>query len=146
VAERSANGPTLRHGPGLLLVTLYAVFTVSATSRSAYQLSTRFEEAPVAYTLSAVAALVYACITVALVRGGENARRVARGGCATELLGVLIVGSWSLADPAAFPDATVWSSYGMGYLFIPLLLPVPGLIWLRRTRQDVPSTSGLTTD
>ncbi|UGY90435.1 hypothetical protein [Streptomyces gobiensis] len=122
-------------GPGRLLVTLYAVFTIGAASRSVYQLSTRFEEAPLAYLLSAVAALVYAFITVALVRGGEGARKAAVGCCVAELAGVLTVGTWTLMDPSAFPDATVWSDYGMGYLFIPLALPVTGLIWLRRSRS-----------
>jgi hypothetical protein len=97
-----------------------------------YQLSTRFDEAPLAYLLSALAALVYAFITVSLVRGGDRARRVALVCCAAELTGVLVVGTWTLADPGAFPDATVWSDYGMGYLFFPLVLPVTGLLWLRR--------------
>ncbi|RKN12933.1 hypothetical protein D7319_01785 [Streptomyces radicis] len=122
----------MRHGPGRLLVTLYGVFTVGAASRSVYQLTTRFDEAPLAYVLSAVAALVYAFITVSLVRGGEGARRVALVACAAELVGVLTVGTWSLIDPSAFPDATVWSDYGLGYVFFPLILPVTGLLWLRR--------------
>lgn len=134
VLERGPH--SLRQGPGLLLVTLYAIFTVGATSRSVYQLSTRFDEAPLAYLLSAVAAVVYAFITLALVRGGEGARRVALGCCAGELTGVLTVGTWTVIDPSAFPDATVWSDYGMGYLFLPLILPVTGLFWLRRSRQD----------
>ena len=29
-------------------------------------------------------------------------------------------------EPQMFPDATVWSTYGRGYLFIPLVLPVVG--------------------
>jgi hypothetical protein len=45
---------------------------------------------------------------------------------------VLAVGTWSLADRATFPDATVWSGYGSGYGFVPLVLPVLGLLWLRR--------------
>lgn len=127
-------GPDLKRGPGRLLLTLYGVFTVGAASRSVYQLSTRFDEAPLAYVLSAVAALVYAFITVCLVRGGEGARRIALVCCAAELTGVLAVGTWTLADPSAFPDATVWSDYGVGYLFLPLVLPVTGLLWLRRSR------------
>ncbi|MGW7352636.1 hypothetical protein [Streptomyces sp. NPDC054784] len=126
------GGRRLASGPGRLLVTLYGIFTVGAASRSLYQLSTRFDEAPLAYVLSAVAAVVYAFITVALVRGGESARRAALACCGAELLGVLTVGTWTLVEPSAFPDATVWSDYGMGYLFIPLVLPVTGLLWLRR--------------
>lgn len=131
-----AARPGIGTGPGKLLVTLYGIFTVGAASRSAVQLSTRFGEAPLAYLLSAVAAVVYAFITLSLVRGGETARRAALACCCAELLGVLVVGTWTLADPAAFPDATVWSDYGMGYLFIPLILPVTGLLWLRRSRTD----------
>jgi hypothetical protein len=43
------------------------------------------------------------------------------------------VGTASVIDRAAFPDATVWSGYGQGYGFVPLVLPVLGLLWLRRT-------------
>jgi hypothetical protein len=35
-------------------------------------------------------------------------------------------------DRGAFPDATVWSDYGAGYLLVPLALPVAVLVWLRR--------------
>jgi hypothetical protein len=50
-----------------------------------------------------------------------------------ELAGVLAVGTASVIDRTAFPDATVWSGYGQGYGFVPLVLPVLGLLWLRRT-------------
>ncbi|NWF31386.1 hypothetical protein HW130_35110, partial [Streptomyces sp. PKU-EA00015] len=90
--------------------------------------------------LSAVAAVVYAFITYTLVRGGETARRAALVCCAAELAGVLIVGTWTLAEPSAFPDSTVWSEYGMGYLFIPVLLPVTGMLWLRRARSRSAAT------
>nr|WP_243761828.1 hypothetical protein [Streptomyces sp. YIM 98790] len=123
-------------GPGLLLVTVYAIITIGAVSRSLYQLTTRFGQAPLAYTLSALAAVVYVFITAALVRGGENARRLAFGACVAELAGVLGVGTWTVLGPSAFPDSTVWSEYGMGYLFIPVVLPVTGLFWLRGSRQD----------
>ena len=32
-------------------------------------------------------------------------------------------------------DATVWSVYGAGYLGIPLVLPILGLLWLRRNAR-----------
>jgi Na+/proline symporter len=83
----------------------------------------------VAYLLSALAAVVYVVATVALARGG---RRVALTAIWVELAGVLVVGVLSLADPAAFPDETVWSAFGRGYGFVPLVLPVLGLLWLRR--------------
>lgn len=132
--EDTGGKKRLVKGPGLLLVWLYGVMSVGAVSRSAYQIATEFDRAPLAYTLSAVAAAVYAFITYTLVRGGETARRVALVCCAVELAGVLVVGTWTLIDPGAFPDATVWSKYGAGYLLIPVVLPVTGLLWLRGRR------------
>ncbi|MFF9522416.1 hypothetical protein ACF1DV_10640 [Streptomyces achromogenes] len=122
-------------GPGMLLVWFYGVMVVGALSRSVYQIAMEFDRAPLAYTLSAVAGVVYAFITYTLVRGGETARRAALVCCAAELAGVLIVGTWTLVEPSAFPDATVWSEYGMGYVFIPVLLPLSAMYWLRRARE-----------
>jgi hypothetical protein len=116
-------------------VWLYGVMVVGAVSRSAYQIATEFDRAPLAYALSAVAGLVYGFITYSLVRGGETARRAALACCVAELVGVLTVGTWTLAEPSAFPDATVWSDFGMGYLFIPVILPVSAIYWLRASRS-----------
>lgn len=119
-----------RQGPGRMLITVYAIFALAATARSAVQLVSRFDEAPVAYLLSAFAALVYVLATITLAR---DARRVAFIACAIELTGVVTVGLVSLVVPEAFPDATVWSFFGIGYGFVPLVLPVLGLWWLRKT-------------
>ncbi len=122
-------------GPGILLLWLYGVMVVGAVSRSAVQISTDFDKAPLAYSLSALAGLVYGFITYSLVRGGDTARKAALVCCAAELVGVLAVGTWTLAEPSAFPDATVWSDFGMGYLFIPVILPVTAIFWLVRARR-----------
>ena len=122
-------------GPGRLLVAVYAIFALAASSRAALQLITRFDEAPVAYVLSAVAAGVYVVAAVALGRG---MRRLALWAVGFELVGVLVVGSLSLVFRDAFPDETVWSTYGIGYGFVPLVLPVLGLLWLARTRPAPP--------
>ncbi|GAA4087102.1 MULTISPECIES: hypothetical protein [Streptomyces] len=129
------EGDELGSGPGRVLVWFYGVFTVAAASRSIVQMIMDFGKAPLAYVLSAVAACVYGFITYSLVRGGEKARRAALVCCAAELLFVLVVGTWTLADASAFPDKTVWSDYGMGYLFIPVILPVLGMLWLRRNKR-----------
>jgi hypothetical protein len=123
-------------GPGRLLLSLYAVFTVAALSRSVVQIATKYHDAPLAYILSGVAGVVYAVITVALWKGGESARRVALVCCSAELAGVLSVGTLTLVDSSAFPDATVWSDFGIGYAFLPLALPVAGLLWLRRAAHE----------
>ena len=124
-------------GAGRVLVAVYAIFALAAGARAAVQLSTRFAEAPVAYLLSAFAAAVYVVATVGLARGGRGGRRVALVAITVELVGVLAVGTLSLADPGAFPDETVWSAYGRGYFFVPLVLPVLGLLQLRRQRATV---------
>lgn len=130
-AEKPAR---LISGPGMLLVWFYGVMVVGAVSRSAFEISTEFDRAPLPYALSALAGLVYGFITYTLIRGGETARRAAFLCCAAELAGVLIVGTWTLVDRSAFPDSTVWSYYGAGYVFIPVLLPVSAMHWLRRAR------------
>ena len=125
-------------GAARVLVALYAVFALAAGSRATVQLATRFDEAPLAYVLSALAAVVYLIATVALARGPAG-RRVALAAITVELVGVLVVGTLSLADAAAFPDETVWSGYGRGYGFVPLVLPVLGLALLLRRRSDRPA-------
>ncbi|MFC6065669.1 hypothetical protein [Streptomyces ochraceiscleroticus] len=134
-AKNGGGRLSLGTGPGRLLVWLYGVFTVAAASRAAFQLIAQYEKAPLSYILSAVSAVVYAFILFSLVRGGETARRVGLVCCCLELLGVLGVGTWTLLEPSAFPDDTVWTGYGYGYLFIPVFLPVTGLLWLRRGRR-----------
>ena len=121
-------------GPGILLVWFYGVMVVGAVSRSVYQIATEFDRAPLAYSQSALAGVVYGFITYSLIRGGETARRAAQVCCAAELAGVLIVGTLTVIDSSAFPDAKVWSYYGAGYVFIPVLLPLSALYWLRKNR------------
>jgi hypothetical protein len=121
-------------GAGRALIAVYGLFALAATARASVQLATRYAEAPLAYLLSAVAGVIYIVATFTLARGSRTSRRIAWAAIVLELVGVLTVGTLSLVDPAAFPRATVWSLYGIGYGFVPLVLPVLGLIWLARTR------------
>ncbi len=131
----AARSEPVASGPGRLLVAVYGIFAVAASSRAGLQLATRFDDAPVAYLLSALAAVVYVVATVALAR---SMRRLALFACGFELVGVLVVGAASLLLPDAFPDQTVWSAFGSGYGFIPLVLPVLGLLRLRITDRSAP--------
>lgn len=119
------------HGFGRALVAVYAVFALAASARSIFQLLTKADDAPVAYTLSAVAGVVYVVATYALA---TDRRQLATATIGFELLGVLSVGVLSLADESLFPDQTVWSDFGSGYGYVPLVLPFVGLWWLLRTR------------
>lgn len=123
-----------RSGPGKVLVAVYGVFALAACARAGVQLATRFDEAPLAYLLSAVAGVIYVVATITLARGTRTSRRVATAAILLELVGVLSVGLLTLFDRAAFPRATVWSDFGSGYGFVPLVLPVLGLWWLWSTR------------
>ncbi len=113
---------------------MYSLLALAAGARAAVQLAIDPSRAPVAYALSAVAAAVYLAGAIALRRDGRRARRIAAGICAFELSGVLVVGALSLAAPADFPDASVWSGFGSGYGHVPLVLPIGGLWWLRADR------------
>ncbi|MEO6606737.1 MAG: hypothetical protein ABIN55_14125 [Aeromicrobium sp.] len=119
------------NGFGRTLVAVYAVFALAASARSIFQLFTKLDDAPVAYALSAFAGVVYVVATYALAR---NLRQLALATITIELAGVLTVGLMSIIDEDLFPDQTVWSGFGAGYGYIPLLLPLVGLWWLHRTR------------
>ena len=128
-AAAPAGRRSIGSGPGRVLVGVYGLFALSASARAAVQIATQFHRAPLAYLLSALSAVIYLVATVALAR---SHRRLALACCSVELLGVLVIGTASLVDAEAFPKATVWSLYGIGYGFVPLVLPVLGLLWLRR--------------
>jgi hypothetical protein len=120
-------------GAGRTLVAVYGVFALAATVRSAYQVLTNFGASPVNYSLSIVSGLVYILATVALAKNSDGWRRVAKTTVSFELAGVIVVGVYSLIFPVANIKLTsVWSYFGMYYLFIPLILPILGLLWLRK--------------
>ena len=123
-------------GVGRVLIAVYAILALGATARSVVQLATKFEVAPVAYALSGLAGLVYILATVALVGRGTAWYRVAWVTIIFEFIGVVVVGSLSVFDAALFPSDTVWSFFGRGYGFIPLVLPVLGMLWLYRNRPS----------
>jgi hypothetical protein len=140
-SPRTARTTTL--GIGRVLVAVYGILALAATGRSVFQIIDRFAEAPLAFTLSALSAVVYILATIALVAPGAAWYRVARLTIGFELIGVLVVGTISLAAPSLLGlhsvnpfgrESTVWSAFGLGYLLIPLVLPVLGLLYLRARR------------
>ena len=119
-------------GVGTLVIAIYGVFAISASVRASYQLLRKYEDAPLAYWLSLLAAVVYIIATFALAKGKYD---LANKTLIFELAGVLIIGTLSIAVPSLFAHPSVWSYYGMGYGFIPLLLPLFGLWWVRRVKR-----------
>ena len=121
------------YGPGRVLIFVYGVFAVSATARASVQLIRDASEAPVAYSLSALSAVVYIVATVAMAHNGRRMRRLAWGAVTFELVGVITVGILSVTHPELFQHASVWSQFGSGYGYVPAVLPVLGLFWMWRS-------------
>jgi hypothetical protein len=134
VARVPDHEGSLSSGWGRVLVFVYGIFAVAATGRSLVQLGTDAGRAPLAYTLSLVAAIIYLVATTCLLLGGPKAWTIAAVACSVELVGVLVVGTLSYVATDLFPDKTVWSHFGQGYGFLPLVLPFAGLAWLRANR------------
>lgn len=125
------SGPSsTRRGLGRILVFVYGLFALAATARALVQLATQASKAPVAYSLSLFSGIVYIIATWALA---TDRRRVALVTISVELTGVLVIGT--LSHPDDIDRASVWSDYGNGYGFVPLVLPFIGLWWLWRIRH-----------
>ncbi|GAA4666088.1 hypothetical protein GCM10025780_04560 [Frondihabitans cladoniiphilus] len=138
-------------GIGRVLIAVYAILALAATGRSVFQIATQFQQAPLAYSLSGVSAVVYIMATIALIGRGRRWYAVAWATISFELVGVLFVGLMSIVDPSVFvPSAkyvhsdhsTVWTYFGIGYGFVPLVLPILGMLWLVRTRPAVEPVQG----
>ncbi|CAD6000039.1 hypothetical protein [Agreia sp. COWG] len=135
---------TRSKGVGRVLVVVYGILALGATGRSFVQIAGLIrdsQEVSLAYWLSALASVVYIVATVALIAPGRVWYRVAWVTISFELIGVLVVGTLSLTHPELFARPSVWSWYGNGYLFIPLVLPILGMIWLRSRRMGADAAS-----
>ena len=125
-----------RSGPHQVLLAFYALFTLAAGARAIVQLTTRYDDAPVAYWLSLAAAVTYALGWYAIRAASAGRTGLASVMLWIELGGVLTVGTLSLLVRDWFPDASVWSDYGIGYGFVPAVLPIVGLLWLRHQKRS----------
>jgi hypothetical protein len=137
MSKAPGSSPKRSLGVGRLLIVFYAVFAVSSTARASFQIITKFEQAPLAYSLSMVSALVYILATVSLARAGKSWRQVALASVVFELAGVATVGTLSFIAPELFAHPSVWSGFGVGYGYIPLVLPILGLLWIRKTKREI---------
>ena len=92
----SAQSRTRASGVGRVLVAVYAILAIAALGRSIFQILDRFDEAPIAFSLSAVAAVVYVLATISLAAGWD---RLAWITIRFELAGVLVVGALAVLAP-----------------------------------------------
>ncbi|CAB4892772.1 unannotated protein [freshwater metagenome] len=137
MSQAPASSPKRTLGVGRLLIVFYAVFAISSTARASFQIVTKFEQAPLAYSLSLVSALVYILATISLAKAGKRWKQVAWASVVFELAGVLSVGALSFIAPELFAHPSVWSGFGAGYGYIPLVLPILGLLWIRKTQREL---------
>lgn len=130
--SHEAVAPQMRSDAQTALLAAYGILAFAAVGRGTYELIAKFDEAPVAYSLSAFAALVYCVAVWGIARADRLAVRVARISCTFELIGVLVVGTLTTIDGDAFPTGTVWSYFGRDYGWLPLIVPVLALWWLAK--------------
>ncbi|WP_235026502.1 hypothetical protein [Glutamicibacter sp. JC586] len=131
-----APKPSRSTGLGRVIIAVYGILALAATVRGAYQIVSKFDEAPVAYTLSLISGLIYIVATFSLSSSKSRAWLVSLWAVSIELVGVIVVGILSLTHPEDFAHPSVWSGFGEGYGYIPLVLPLVGLWWLYRNRSE----------
>ena len=139
--EQDDTDETPPSGPRRVLIALYAIFALAATARGIVQIATKFDDAPLAYLLSLFSGIVYIAATIGLVTNRRWSRPLAWAAVGTEMVGVLTIGLASIIDSSAFPHDTVWSRFGAGYGYVPIILPVLGLMWLWQTRHHSPKAT-----
>ena len=127
--ERESDRPKmglLNRNFGRILVFAYGVLALSATGRASVQLLTKFHKAPGPYLLSGFAAAVYILATWAL---GTSRKATAVVVVTVEFFGVLLVGA-THSGSVPLDKQTVWTDFGSGYGYVPLLLTFVVVWWL----------------
>lgn len=135
-SAKKAPKPSRSTGLGRVIIAVYGILALAATVRAVYQIMSKFDEAPIAYSLSLVSGLIYILATFSLSSAKRGAWLVSLYAVAIELVGVIVVGILSLTHPEEFAHPSVWSGFGEGYGYVPLVLPLIGLWWLYRNRNE----------
>lgn len=113
------------------LVFFYGLWAVAAISRALYQYAVRRPPDLTPTHISLFVGALYVLIILGMRRRSPAAWRATLALLAVELLGVLVVGAVDVVW-RPFPYTTVWSGFGAGYLYMPLLLPAAGIWWMLR--------------
>jgi hypothetical protein len=119
--------PTNIRYPGL--TALYAFWALAVCSRVGWQYVTRIGN-HVPTHLSAITGILYIMIAYWAWQGRSKSLQ---WGLVIELIGVVVVGTYERFFP--FGYATAWSQYGAGYLYMPLLLPLVGIVIIWRNER-----------
>ena len=129
-AEPATDTRRPAYGLGRLVILGYAIVAGLIFYREVARLAELGGQAPLSAVLSVVATLLYVVTAVAVAHNGRRMRRVAWVCTVAGLIGVLGAGLVGLADPDLVVARTVWSEFGAGYAFAPLVLPLVAAFWL----------------
>lgn len=127
-----------RSGGHSVLLAVYALLFVASGARSIVQLVDPPYPTHLPYVLSLLAAVTYALGWWAIRSAADGRTGFASVMLWVELAGVVAVGTLTIVRSDLFLDQTVWTWYGAYYLGTPAILPVAGLLWLRRKRHALP--------
>ena len=109
------------------LALIYLFWATALCSRAIWQYTTRSGNLLPTH-LSLVAGIIYLAIVVWAWRGHRTALII---GLSIEIIGVIAISISEFLWP--LPYASAWSGFGAGYLWMPLILPIVGLIQLIRS-------------
>jgi len=135
----SSNEPKIRGDAQVALLAAYSLLAFAAVGRSTYELIWKFNDAPVPYSFSTAAAVIYLVACWAIWRGDALGVKVGKIACGIELIGVLTIGTITTLGDSAFDVGTVWSFYGRDYGWLPLVVPALALWWFFKQCERVES-------
>jgi hypothetical protein len=132
VQQTRSGAQKVSRGASDVLSFFYGLWSFSALGRSSYEYL--FKPNVPTYVpahLSTFVGVLYIFIIAGLRKRSPRWWWVTLSLLIVELAGVLLVGTIDVIWHP-FPYATVWSKYGIGYFFMPLVLPFAGLAYLLR--------------
>lgn len=122
------RGPSL--GLGRLVMAAFWLFGAWVTTNAVID-ALHWDSGPIGPVVVAlVAGIVYLVAALALTHNGRRMRRLGWAAVAVEALGPVLVGLLGMGVPALSDPRSPWGAFGADYWYIPLVLPVIGLVWL----------------
>lgn len=80
--------------------------------------------------VSLLAALIYLTAAIALTHNGRRMRMVGWASVGISLAGPILTGLLGVGTSEVSAEFSPWSRFGEYYYYLPLVIPVIGLVWL----------------